>query len=47
MERYQLSDERAFAFLARLSQDRSVKLRKVAEEVIGMTQRPDEPGAES
>jgi hypothetical protein len=34
MERYQLSDERAFAFLARVSQDRNVKLRLVAQEVI-------------
>jgi AmiR/NasT family two-component response regulator len=32
MERYQLSEERAFAFLARLSQDRNVKLREVARE---------------
>lgn len=41
MERYQLTDERAFAFLARISQDRNVKLRTVAEEIIAM------PGAES
>ena len=34
MERYQLDDERAFAFLARLSQQRNVKLRLVAEEII-------------
>jgi len=34
MERYQLDDERAFAFLARLSQQRNVKLRLVAEELI-------------
>ncbi|MFL6134161.1 MAG: GAF and ANTAR domain-containing protein [Nocardioidaceae bacterium] len=34
MERYQLDDERAFAFLARLSQQRNVKLRVVAEEII-------------
>ena len=32
MERYQLSEERAFAFLARLSQDRNVKLREIARE---------------
>jgi ANTAR domain/GAF domain len=34
MERYHLDDERAFAFLARLSQQRNVKLRQVAEELI-------------
>ena len=34
MERYKLDDERAFAFLARLSQQRNVKLRVVAEEII-------------
>jgi AmiR/NasT family two-component response regulator len=32
MERYQLSEDRAFAFLARLSQDRNVKLREIARE---------------
>jgi GAF domain-containing protein len=34
MERYGLTDERAFAFLTRLSQHRNVKLRLVAQEVI-------------
>jgi len=34
MERYQLNDERAFAFLTRLSQHRNVKLRRVAEELV-------------
>lgn len=34
MERYGLSDERAFAFLTRLSQHRNVKLRQVAEEIV-------------
>lgn len=34
MERYQLTDERAFAFLTRLSQHRNVKLRFVAEELV-------------
>jgi hypothetical protein len=33
MERYKLDDQRAFAFLARLSQQRNIKLRKLAEEV--------------
>lgn len=34
MERYQLSEERAFAFLTRLSQHRNVKLRVIAEELV-------------
>ena len=34
MERYRLSPEGAFAFLARISQTRNVKLRRVAEEVL-------------
>jgi hypothetical protein len=37
MERYHLSDERAFAFLARLSQDGNVKLRTVAEQLLATT----------
>jgi hypothetical protein len=38
MERYKLADERAFAFLARLSQDGNVKLREVAERIIKSTE---------
>ncbi len=38
MERYQLSEERAFAFLARLSQDRNVKLRTIARELVANDQ---------
>ena len=34
MERYKLNDERAFAFLTRLSQDHNIKLRRVAEEIV-------------
>jgi hypothetical protein len=34
MERYGLTDDRAFAFLARLSQQRNVKLRLVAQEIV-------------
>lgn len=34
MERYHLTDERAFAFLTRLSQDGNVKLREVAKRLI-------------
>jgi hypothetical protein len=37
MERYGLSEERAFAFLARVSQTRNVKLRAVAEELVAET----------
>ncbi|QNN52474.1 GAF and ANTAR domain-containing protein [Nocardioides mesophilus] len=38
MERYKLSDERAFAFLSRLSQHRNVKLRQVAQEMVAATE---------
>lgn len=42
MERYQLTDERAFAFLTRLSQHRNVKLRLVAAEIVAdVEQRRD------
>ncbi|MGW6280300.1 GAF and ANTAR domain-containing protein [Kribbella sp. NPDC055071] len=34
MERYQMTDERAFAFLTRVSQDGNIKLREVAEHLI-------------
>ena len=34
MERYKLDEQRAFAFLARLSQNRNVKLRVIAQEVV-------------
>jgi hypothetical protein len=37
MERYNLNEERAFAFLKRLSSHRNVKLRLVAEEIIAAT----------
>jgi hypothetical protein len=48
MERYGLAEDRAFAFLTRLSQDRNVKLRDIAVEItdtVGESregQRPDE-----
>ena len=38
MERYQLTDERAFAFLTRLSQHRNVKLRLVAQEIVAASE---------
>jgi GAF domain-containing protein len=34
MERYSLNDQRAFAFLQRLSSHRNVKLRQVAQELV-------------
>jgi GAF domain-containing protein len=34
MERYGLNDERAFAFLKRMSSHRNVKLRQVAQEIV-------------
>lgn len=43
MERYNLNDERAFAFLRRLSSHRNVKLRLVAQEIIAATE--DERGS--
>ncbi|HEV2796693.1 MAG TPA: GAF and ANTAR domain-containing protein [Nocardioides sp.] len=39
MERFDLTEERAFAFLARLSSNRNVKLREVARELV-----EDRPG---
>jgi AmiR/NasT family two-component response regulator len=37
MERHSTSDEQAFAYLVRLSQDRNVKLRLVATEIVAET----------
>lgn len=45
MERYGLTDQRAFAFLTRLSQHRNVKLRLVAQEIVAATEQAS--GAES
>jgi GAF domain-containing protein len=43
MERYKLSDSRAFAFLTRLSQHRNVRLNKVAQEMVeDVSQQADE-----
>jgi GAF domain-containing protein len=36
MERYKLTDQRAFAFLTRLSQHGNVKLRRVAEQLVAI-----------
>jgi AmiR/NasT family two-component response regulator len=35
MQRYKLSEEDSFQFLARVSQDTNVKLRDVAVKVVG------------
>lgn len=40
MERYGIPEQRAFAFLTRLSQTRNVKLRLIAEEFIEAAERP-------
>jgi hypothetical protein len=45
MERYRLTEERAFAFLTRLSQHRNVKLRLVAQELVAAAEH--ESAAES
>lgn len=39
MERYQLPDDRAFAFLARLSQQANIKLRTIAEQLVRTANR--------
>ena len=38
MERYELSDQRAFAFLTRLSQQHNVKLRLLAQEFVAASE---------
>jgi ANTAR domain/GAF domain len=42
MERYQLTDDRAFAFLTRLSQHGNIKLRAIAEQIIATSKQPRE-----
>jgi AmiR/NasT family two-component response regulator len=39
MERYKLTDQRAFAFLTRLSQHGNVKLQRVAQEIVASTEQ--------
>lgn len=41
MERYQLSEDQAFSFLTRLSQERNVKLREIAREFTTSTDDSD------
>ncbi|TDO47999.1 ANTAR domain-containing protein [Kribbella sp. VKM Ac-2527] len=40
MERYKLTDDRAFAFLTRLSQHGNMKLRAIAEQIIATSEQP-------
>jgi GAF domain-containing protein len=42
MERYKLTDQRAFAFLARLSQHGNLKLRLVAEKIVADAEQQGE-----
>jgi len=44
MERYSLTDQRAFAFLTRLSQHGNVKLRRLAEEFVAEAETKGEKG---
>ncbi|GAA1676233.1 GAF and ANTAR domain-containing protein [Kribbella yunnanensis] len=44
MERYTLTDQRAFAFLARLSQQRNIKLHRISEELVEDAQLRGEQG---
>lgn len=46
MERYELPDARAFAFLTRLSNERNVKLRLIAQELVAASEErhDDSPG---
>jgi len=43
MERYGIDDDRAFAFLVRLSMDRNQKLRDIAQHIVTQTLRRAEP----
>jgi hypothetical protein len=40
MERYKIPEQQAFAFLTRLSQNRNVKLRVIAEELVAAAAQP-------
>jgi hypothetical protein len=46
MERYSISDEQAFQFLTRLSQDHNIKLRQVAAHLVTATAQAAEAGGE-
>lgn len=39
MERYKMPEQRAFAFLARLSQSSNTKLRRIAQDIVDQVQR--------
>jgi len=42
MERYQLSEDRAFGYLARVSQNSNVKVRDLADEIVAGLPAPEE-----
>jgi hypothetical protein len=42
MERYEMTDARAFALLTRLSQERNVKLRLIAQEMVAASESRNE-----
>jgi GAF domain-containing protein len=44
MQRYSMNDQRAFAFLTRLSSHRNVKLKQVAAEIVGEVGQDPEQG---
>jgi hypothetical protein len=44
MQRYQMNDQRAFAFLTRLSSHRNVKLKQVATEIVSEVGQEPEQG---
>jgi hypothetical protein len=46
MERYTLTDQRAFAFLTRLSQHGNVKLNRISEELVADAERKGEQSAQ-
>jgi AmiR/NasT family two-component response regulator len=47
MERYNISDEQAFQFLVRMSQNHNVKLRDVAARLLEPTERQHAQGMEA
>jgi hypothetical protein len=46
-ERYQMSEQRAFEFLVRVSQSSNIKLRLVAQEIVNLPAGSQTPGAKA
>jgi hypothetical protein len=46
MQRYRMNDQRAFAFLTRLSSHRNVKLKQVAAEIVSEVDDQGDPAAD-